>query len=105
LFRVDTFMADTVMNVDIYDTNALTGDGLRMHIEMLLPACCGARCDEKAANAARDWLTQHRHESRTDAAGTMPLLSFGSVASGGKHPAGNTGLFHSADARLSFQNP
>lgn len=56
LFRVDTFMADTAMNVDVYDTYALTEDGHRLHFDVFLPAGCGAHCDEKAANIARTWL-------------------------------------------------
>jgi len=49
-------MADTIMNVDVYDTYALTEDGHRMHFDVFLPAGGGARCDEKAADIARRWL-------------------------------------------------
>ena len=44
------------MNVDVYDTYALTEDGHRMHFDVFLPAGGGARCDEKAADIARRWL-------------------------------------------------
>lgn len=45
------------MNVDIYDTYALTGDGRRIHFDVFLPAGCGNRCDEQAAEIARAWLS------------------------------------------------
>lgn len=44
------------MNVDIYDTYALTGDGRRIHFDVFLPAGCEHGCDEQAAGIARDWL-------------------------------------------------
>lgn len=45
-----------MMNVDAYDAYALTEDGHRMHFDVFLPAACAARCDEKAADIARNWL-------------------------------------------------
>ena len=49
-------MTGTAMNVDVYDTYTLSEDGQRMHFDVFLPAGCGARCDEKAADIARTWL-------------------------------------------------
>jgi Domain of unknown function (DUF2024) len=44
------------MKVDVYDTYVHTYDGHRLHFDVFLPAGCGARCNEKAADYARAWL-------------------------------------------------
>ncbi len=44
------------MKADIYDTYVLTEDGHRMHFDVFLPEDSGSRSEEKAADAARDWL-------------------------------------------------